>query len=167
MLDIYLTENVSVHEKLKSVIERRLGSAVEIKRTESGKPFIEGNPLYFSLSHSAGSAMLALCDRPVGIDLEAVGRRHGFLHILSRFTERERGQINRREDFLSNWVSKEAYIKMTGGTLARDLKKLEYYGGALYCDGIRVNGSALGTAPGIIYSVCTNAPTDIQGYKII
>lgn len=156
MLELYLTESRCVHDKLNLLLERRLGKNFEIKRTENGKPYVEGNELYFSLSHSAGGAIIALCDKPVGIDFESFEKNRSFAHLLTRFTDRERQFTQGRYDlFLMNWVSKEAYIKLIGGTLARDLKRLEYYGSALYCDGQKVNGHTVTQIPAGVYSVCT------------
>ena len=36
-----------------------------LARTENGKPYIDGNPLYFSLSHSGKHGVIAVCDKPV------------------------------------------------------------------------------------------------------
>lgn len=155
MLEIYHTESEGVHEKLRAILERRLGKNYEIKRTENGKPYISGNPLYFSLSHSADGAMIAVCDKPVGIDFESTKLKRNYAHILARFTERERRFMQSDCDFLKNWVSKEAFVKMTGGTLARDLKRLEFYGGCLFFDGQKVNGLKIGNVPDGIYAVCT------------
>lgn len=138
MIEIYRTENAFLYEKVKILLGRKL-TDFEIKKTPDGKPFIEGDPLCFSISHSGKRALIAICDRAVGVDLETVDvRPKNYAHILSRLTPRERAQTDGYEKFLLNWVSKEAYIKMLGGTLARDLKRLEYYNGDLYCDGAPV-----------------------------
>lgn len=135
MLDVYITKNKNVHEKVKILIARRICACFEIDTTENGKPYIEGNPLYFSLSHSGNKAVIAISDAPVGIDLEAVKKRN-FDIILSRFTEREREEAkNDKVLFYKNWVAKEAFIKMCGGTLARYLKRLEFCGGNMFYNG--------------------------------
>ena len=42
----------------------------DYKTTDKGKPYFEGDPMYFSLSHSGSFALCAVSDRPVGADLE-------------------------------------------------------------------------------------------------
>ena len=144
MIEIYWTKNKDVHKKTEILLERKIGKGFTIKRTQNGKPYIEGNPLYFSLSHSADRALIAICDKPVGIDLEYYvqnGRLKKFEHVLKRFTPREQEWVNNCfELFFLNWVSKEAYIKMIGGTLAHDLKRLEFYDYDLFCEGKKIDG---------------------------
>ena len=89
MIEVYYTKNEFVHRKAEILIERKLGKGFEIKRNENGKPYVSGNPVYFSISHSAGRAMIALSDKPVGIDLEFY-RPRKFEHILKRLSARER-----------------------------------------------------------------------------
>ena len=138
MLEIFLTENNSVYEKLEILLTQRLGAKFEIMRTANSKPYIEGTPLHLSLSHSGSSALIAISDKPVGVDAEIIKERK-YSSVLSRFTERERKEINNDiTAFYENWTIKEAYIKLSGGTLAKDLKRLEYFGRSLFCDGEKV-----------------------------
>lgn len=135
MFELYRVNAKHVKQKLNLILERKLGNGFEIKYTKNGKPYIEGNPLYFSLSHSGSQAVIAICDSPVGIDCE-IFKERAFSAVLSRFTQREIEDISgSTEKFIKNWVAKEAYIKLVGGTLAHDLKRLEFYGGTLYFDG--------------------------------
>lgn len=147
MIEIYRTDNTKVHEKVKILLARKLGGGIKIFKTQNGKPYIEGDPLYFSVTHSADGALIAICDNPIGIDLEFCRpKRYG--SILSKFTDNEKTEIGDNDRrFFINWTMKEAYIKMSGGTLARDLKRLEYYKNKLYCDGTEVNC-------GYIYKEC-------------
>lgn len=161
MIEIYWTKNKDLHRKTELLITRRLGANFKILRTSNGKPYIDGNPLYFSLSHSRDLAVIAICDAPVGIDTEFCDNEKNFSHILSRFSEREKSFIDGAYcRFFINWVIKEAYIKMNGGTLARDLKRLEYYGDKLYCDGEEVtcNYAAVAHRKAGIYAVCAPTP---------
>lgn len=167
MLEIYRTKNKDVHRKTEILLKRKLSGGFTVRRTENGKPYVDGNPLYFSVSHSSDRALIALCDRPVGIDLEYYDkddRLKNFGHILNRFTDREKQWINGSfVFFFLNWISKEAYIKMIGGTLAKDLKRLEFFDYTLYCDGKKVDGHTvmadLTTGP---YAVCAEGYTRKQ-----
>lgn len=158
MIELYWTKNKDVHAKLKVLLARKLGYKPEILRTQSGKPYIEGTPLHFSLTHSRDHAIIALCDKPIGVDLEYYDVERNFSHILARFSQKERDEIGDcKPYFYINWMIKEAYIKMTGGTLARDLKRLEYYGRKLYLDGKESDCSvvALANFSAGLYSVCS------------
>ena len=164
MLELYLTENKDLHGKVEILIERKLGKRFTLERTENGKPYIEGNPFYFSISHSCESAVIALCDKPVGIDLESRNKVKNYSHIIDRFSEREKKEIGSNPSaFLMNWTAKEAYIKMLGGTLAHYLKRLEYCDCKLYCDGKEVEcGLAAADCGEGIYSVCAEGYTHEQ-----
>ncbi len=163
MLELYRTENKDVYEKLKKLLAEKSGENFEINRTLNGKPYIGGDPLFFSLSHSRGNALIAISDKPVGIDIEYF--KDGFGHVLSRFSEREKADINcDKVKFFCNWVAKEAYIKLLGGTLAHYLKRLEYFGNKLYCDGKEVNCGLFVSAEKDLYAfaVCAEGYTEGQ-----
>lgn len=166
MLEIYRTKNKAVHRKTEILLERKSGKSLEIKRTKNGKPYIEGAPLFFSISHSQGLALIAICDKPVGIDLEPYargGRLKNHEHVLNRFTEREKIWIgDSLAFFFLSWVCKEAFIKMKGGSLAHDLKRLEYADYKLYVDGREADcGYAARTDLRVgAYAVCAEGYSD-------
>lgn len=154
MFEIYRVNGKTVKQKLNLLIERKIGEGFEIKTTRNGKPYIEGNPIYFSVTHSQGFAFIVLCDRPVGVDYEVI-RERKFSAVLSRFTPREIEDISgATEKFLKNWVAKEAYVKMIGGTLAHDLKRLEFYDKKLYFNGVEKDVSFEWVLDGIL-AYCT------------
>lgn len=133
MTEIYFTPL----ENLESYLAELLGkyaAPVRILKTAAGKPYIEGDPVYFSIAHSAGRAAISLCDRPVGIDYE-VFRGKSRKAVYERFPARERTEISDERDFLLHWTAREAFIKMKGETLASCLKRLEFYRGDVYLDG--------------------------------
>lgn len=95
---------------------------------EHGKPSIIGRPdLHFSLSHCREAAICVLSDRPVGIDIESVGR---YNERLVRYTmnDEEMAQIlaSARPDiaFTRLWTQKEAVLKCTGEGIGNDLKNV-------------------------------------------
>ena len=67
----------------------------------NGKPYAEGNPFYFSLSHSGDYAVCAISDSPVGVDIEQ--ERQLSAPFRKRFAR----------DILE-WTKKEAKGKLTG-----------------------------------------------------
>ena len=120
---------------LRQIVAGRLGLAaesLELQKNAFDKPFVAGDPVYFNLSHSAGTAVLALCDKqPIGIDIEFIDRKIDFLEIgrtvftenemlhIQNAQEKERGQL-----FFNFWTAKEAYLKMLGVGMSLDPKKV-------------------------------------------
>ena len=154
MLEIYFTENSDIYGKLKSHLSRLLPSSFEILRTENGKPYLEGSPLFFSISHSDDKALIVFCDKPVGADLEVIQKRK-YSSILSRFSAEEKKEISDTEDFLSHWTVREAYIKMLGSTINYNLDKLSYINGVLYDGNDKAECEIInGVNDGCIYCIC-------------
>jgi 4'-phosphopantetheinyl transferase len=90
---------------------------LSLEKEPGGKPFLSGSPIQFSLSHSGEYAACALCDDPVGIDLET--ERPLREPLLRRcFREGERRRILESEhpaaSFTALWTRKESYLKATG-----------------------------------------------------
>lgn len=87
-----------------------------------GKPYLEGNALQFSLSHTAGAVCAAFSGEEVGVDIERRDR-----HVSSRISERilsaaEKPLVTSPEDLLRLWVQKEAFLKRLGTGIADDLR---------------------------------------------
>lgn len=134
MIELYHIENSDVYTAAKAILSRHTSAPIKILHTENGKPYLEGNPLFFSISHSQNFAVIAVSGKPVGVDLELFGR--GIRSsVLSRFSARERSEISTEKDFLVHWTAREAFIKLHGLTLASALNKLEYFGGKIYFNG--------------------------------
>lgn len=91
---------------------------VIILRDDFGKPFVAGNPVYFSLSYADDYAFLAVTSgRPLGVDIEAVmGERAIYDSSLLHPSEIE--AIEKAEDpvgrFYDYWCAKEALLKALG-----------------------------------------------------
>lgn len=134
MNNLYVVQKERIYEKLNSVLNELLRAPFEIKRTENGKPYIDGDPLFFSLSHSGERGVIAVSDRPIGVDLELYKHKE-HPALLSRFTDEEKSEISSERDFLIHWTVREAFIKMKGGTIAGYLKSMTYSGGNLYFGG--------------------------------
>lgn len=106
-------------------VSRRTGIPREkIRYTHGtfGKPYLEGNALQFSLSHTAGAVCAAFSGEEVGVDIERRDRR-----VSSRISERilsaaEKPLVTSTEDLLQLWVQKEAFLKRLGTGIADDLR---------------------------------------------
>ena len=93
---------------------------------EHGKPSIIGHPhIHFNLSHCREAALCVLSDRPVGADVESIGR---YSQRLARYTmnDAELAQIARAArpevEFVRLWTMKEAFLKRSGEGLRTDMK---------------------------------------------
>jgi 4'-phosphopantetheinyl transferase len=94
-----------------------------------GKPRLAGLPgptPSFSLSHSAGLAVLAIGDAEVGVDVEAVAPQDGLATSRIALSDAERGELAalppdaRDERLLELWTRKEAYLKGIGVGVVHD-----------------------------------------------
>ncbi len=105
----------------------------------AGKPFLDPPkipPLEFSVAHARGLGLLALHDRPLGIDLEPVDTRGDHMEpILALLNEAEREALEglpepaRPMFLLRAWVLREAFVKATGvGLGGMDLSALSWPG---------------------------------------
>ena len=96
---------------------------VEILRTEHGKPYVEGNPWYFNVSHSGEYLVMVFDTVPVGIDVqeERVVKKPEL--IAKRFSEEEREYAlsGGPEAFYRVWCRKEAYAKCVGSGLTDEI----------------------------------------------
>ena len=93
-----------------------------------GKPLLAEHPdIHFSLSHCREAVACIVADRPVGIDVESVGRYHESL-VRYSMSEREQQTIFGADDpvlaFTRLWTMKEARLKLTGEGLTSQLKNV-------------------------------------------
>ena len=90
----------------------------EIIYGENGKPYIKGNGLFYSLSHSGTLAVCAVSDSEIGVDAEQISRAD--FKIAKRiFTDREIAFIDgSAEKFIRLWTLKESYMKYCGSGLS-------------------------------------------------
>lgn len=137
MTEIYITENSNVYGKLLEVSSRHIPHKTPILRTKRGKPYFKDNPLYFSISHSANTAVFAISSSPVGIDAEIIKKREYAL-ITARFSERERREILNLNDFYTHWTIKECIIKIYDLPLTC-YKQIEYFNENVYLYGKKLN----------------------------
>lgn len=80
--------------------------------TEKGKPYFPDSDICFSISHSADICVVAVADRQVGVDVEAI-RDNYKPHLIRRtLTASEMEAFD--GDFTRMWCRKEALVKMSG-----------------------------------------------------
>ncbi len=96
----------------------------KILRTEKGKPYLEGNKVYFSISHTKGTAAVAFADNPVGIDIEYTRKYSAAAERMFDDTERKYA-LESDSNFTKIWTLKEAAVKATGKGIA-DAKNISF-----------------------------------------
>lgn len=100
-----------------------------IKRTENGKPYIDAENVFFSISHTKNRVYCAVSDKNIGIDAEYITERDDkkIRSFAKRFfVENEIKELEKDDfsvtSFLSVWTKKEACLKLCGVTLAQIAK---------------------------------------------
>ena len=88
---------------------------------KNGKPYIKGNGVFISLSHSGDISCCAVCGREVGCDIQKIGEYRE--RAAKLFTEREKEYLENSADrlnaFYRLWTLKESYIKNLGENIFR------------------------------------------------
>lgn len=100
-------------EKLKSDFNINLENC-EIKKTNNGKPFIDG--IYFNISHSKDLVSVIISDTECGIDIQYVNSKINHRLMAKKVLSCEEYDIYIKSDdkigyFISQWTKKEAYLK--------------------------------------------------------
>lgn len=102
-------------------------SDIPLAREAGGRPFVKGaERLFFSLSHSADVALIAVADVAVGVDIERVRPISRGAEIARRIMHPETvavleslPQSQFEPSFLDAWTQREAHVKAVGGGLFR------------------------------------------------
>lgn len=120
------------------LLSRRLGPQALPPLTidAAGRSGVEGRPeLFLSISHSGDWVGCAMADAPIGLDIEAVGRRRDFsalaqlVHSPSqcRSLADAGSDAERAQRFYQWWTLKEAWFKRQGlGLDLARMPQLEY-----------------------------------------
>lgn len=125
---------------LRRVLAQEMGcqpADVDLRTTERGKPVAPDGPC-FNLSHSGDTAIIAVADRPVGVDGEEVtpGRWDHAMAALVLSPEElshvDTAPPHRRDlAFFSCWTRKEAWAKLTGSGLTDELRTVSLLEGSV------------------------------------
>ena len=94
-----------------------------LKKPETGKPYLEGIPLHFSISHTGKLWGCLISPRNAGLDIQEK-RKVNFNKLAERFFLNEEIEFVREkgiDGFFDIWVRKEACVKYYGTGL-RDIK---------------------------------------------
>lgn len=83
----------------------------EIKYTKNGKPYIEGNEVYFSISHDKDLLLIVFDNNPVGADIQFYRPINDNLKDLLMIDSNESKEI------INEFSAREAVIKLMGKRL--------------------------------------------------
>jgi 4'-phosphopantetheinyl transferase len=169
MIQLYLTSNCDLYDKLYDLCSQYVTSSTPILRSENGKPYFEGNPVFFNISHSKFQdnevAVIAISDLPIGVDVEVfMGNfKDKMPEKVVSLMDMNGAKIGNEKDFLTYWTKIEAFVKKNGWSVFREIKKISFVGDDLYYDNIKqtCNFLKIEKSYGII-TVCTdNSINDI------
>lgn len=99
---------------------------IKIGYGKFGKPYLpDYSYVHFNISHSGQYVACAVCDRPVGIDIQVIGPYYP--DVARRVyspgeLEQIRNSADPASEFTKLWTKKEAYLKMLGCGLITDIK---------------------------------------------
>jgi 4'-phosphopantetheinyl transferase len=120
---------VVCHGAVRVILGDYLGvhpAAVPWVTGPNGKPALGAGPYQINLSHSGDVALLAVSERPVGVDVEQV-RDFDTASVSRHFSAAERSELSaldppaRARRFATLWTRKEALVKASGGRLGQGL----------------------------------------------
>lgn len=120
---------IAADHLVRTVLSEELNRPAEeivIEVSPSGKPYLSGNPVYFSVSHSGTMVACVCSDSPVGIDVEQI--RPVLTSAQERICTTEEWEYLRNADdeaernlrFFYLWTRKEAVFKADGILPRRD-----------------------------------------------
>ena len=132
---------------------------IKIKKNSYGKPYIQNNPLYYSISHSHDYVVCAFSKNKIGIDIEKI--RDVDIQIMNQFaTSNEKKYILKSKKQLFNrfftiYTLKEAYFKMMGKNL-NNMLNIEFTINKNYisCSDFKVKVYIIKTVNNYIISIC-------------
>ena len=132
MVNVYIVkwskEDAPWQRILADILKKdyKIENCPEILRDEMGKPYFDGNPLHFNVSHSREYLAIAISKHPVGIDIQEpkLIKDGMFRKVVQQEEDCLIGE-NRQKDFLRLWALKESFVKAEGKGLRIALK--DYY----------------------------------------
>ncbi len=101
--------------------------ALQYRYGANGKPYLQGDPFYFNLSHSGNYVICAVSTREIGADIQQHGAG-GMERLAQRFFSADEVSAlqacgeEREALFYRLWTRKEAYGKLTGRGIAGALE---------------------------------------------
>lgn len=117
---------IKQYAKEKDLINTICDNTLCICKTQKGKPYIEGLPLHFSVSHSDHMWVCLVGDSENGVDIQSKPHSN-FEAIARRFfqpEEQKAVETGGITSFIAVWCRKEAFIKFFGLTIGDTIEWL-------------------------------------------
>lgn len=137
---------------LRNAVAAHLNTTAEsapLRWDDNGKPGVEGDPFYVSVSHSGPYVVVAVGEKVLGVDVEVIrGAEEKFMRRACSEAEMayiRYGDAGCFQRFWECWTAKEALFKLTGRGPLLTLSRLALPEGVVL-DHIRERGCALTTA---------------------
>lgn len=99
-------------------------AGVSVFRDEAGKPYVNRGGIFVSLSHSGDLCVCAVCDRPIGIDIEYTKEKFPEKVARKYFNNFDRLILDADGDMTHDallyilWTRKESVLKCSGKGLS-------------------------------------------------
>ena len=101
------------HLAWRRIVRRELGAKVHIDYNDVGAPVVDASGRWISVAHGGESVAVAIADRPVGVDIESLGR--DFDRVAPRYMTSEELSLSSNEHWACYaWCAKEAMYKLYG-----------------------------------------------------
>ena len=96
------------------------------KKSETGKPYLEGERIKFNISHCHGFAICVFGYQEIGIDVEK-NAPINYNNFTMAFNPKEIDIMKKEgvDKFYEFWTKKESILKATGEGIATSLKKID------------------------------------------
>lgn len=137
---------------LRKAVAARLNTTAEtapLVWDDNGKPGVEGDPFYVSVSHSGPYVVVAVGEKVLGVDVEVIrGAEEKFMRRTCSEAEMayiRYGDAGCFQRFWECWTAKEALFKLTGKGPLLSLSRLALPEGVAL-DHIMHNGCAVTVA---------------------
>ena len=119
---------MKAYEILQELLNEVANNGEELKflYNKYGAPYLQNGP-YFSISHCKAGIAVAVSEKPIGIDIEAVRTpKEGLVYKTMNAEEYASIMADASQDwaFIRLWTRKEAYLKMKGTGIISDLKSV-------------------------------------------
>lgn len=103
----------------------------QFKVDKNGKLYLKDNPVYFNLAHSGNYVIVAISDKPVGVDVEIISNKLISNNLVKYvFNQEELDKYRTRKDkktfFYRTWCKKESYVKCNGQGLGIELTRVNF-----------------------------------------
>jgi len=162
-------EDFNYINKFKTDLGRKEHAiSMYLKRKYVGDFFVDlnGKPMsdstYFNVSHSHGLVGIAICDIPIGLDIELVRPSEENIHAFISNIE-EHQYIHDDNSFYEIWTNKESLMKCIGTGIYGDIKNIP----ALPINGLKEHNKKFFYTKNIVYnnyiiSITTQSQDDFE-----